>query len=86
MSKDTYRDHFRPIIARVLRINAGQTQAKTNQALRDAFPMGQRAMHPYKIWLDEIRVQRGLKKDKRRKRGEPVPVKSSKGQGGLFDG
>jgi hypothetical protein len=55
------------------------------QLLKAAYPFGQRAMHPYKIWCDEVRLQLGLKKDKRRKRGEPLPVKSSEGQASFLE-
>jgi hypothetical protein len=57
----TWRDHARPIIARVLSATSGLPEKDIRKALRDAYPYGERAMHPYKIWCDEIRRQRGLK-------------------------
>lgn len=47
-----------PIIAAVLEKHpeAGKEQEK---ALYDAYPFGERRYHPYKIWLDEIKRQRG---------------------------
>lgn len=60
----TWRDSARPIIAKVLADNEGKTDKEIRRALRDAYPWGQRAMHPYKIWCDEIKVQRQLKPSK----------------------
>ncbi len=60
----TWRDSARPIIAEVLKSTRGQTEKEIRKALKQAYPWGQRAMHPYKIWCDEIKVQRGLKKKK----------------------
>ena len=61
MSK-TWRDRARPIIQQVLRDTVGKDEKEIRKALYDAYPFGQRKYHPYKIWLDEIRVQRKLKK------------------------
>ena len=62
-----WRAKARVIIRQVLHDTKGQDEKVIRQALRDAYPFGERAMHPYKIWLDEIRVQRGLKKKKSNK-------------------
>lgn len=51
-----------PIIARVLAEAKGQMDAKVRAALRAAYPFGLRRHHPYKIWLDEIRIQTGRRK------------------------
>lgn len=59
----TWREHARPIIAKVLADNKGKTDKEIRVALRDAYPYGERAMHPYKIWCDEIKVQRNQKKN-----------------------
>ncbi len=60
----TWRDIARPIIAKVLADNKDKSEKEIRKALRDAYPFGQRAMHPYKIWCDEIKVQRRLKPSK----------------------
>jgi len=57
----TWREHARPIIAKTLRDNKGKSEKEIRKALRDAYPYGQRKHHPYKIWCDEIKVQRGQK-------------------------
>jgi hypothetical protein len=64
MKYPTWRERAAPIIALVLRETEGQEEKAIRRALRDAYPFGQRAMHPYKAWCDEVRRQRGLKKKK----------------------
>lgn len=81
---DNWRDRFRPLIAKVLAENDGKPEGELRQALRDAFPQGPRKYWPYKVWLDEIRVQRGMKTDRRIKKGERRAVVSLPGQIGLF--
>lgn len=60
----TWRDSCKPIINKVLKANEGKSEKEIRKALSDAYPFGERAYHPYKVWLDEIKVQRGLKKKK----------------------
>lgn len=63
MSKvKTWREVATPIIYRVLTENKDKSEAEIKKALFDAYPFGPRKMHPYKIWLDEIKRQRGTKK------------------------
>jgi hypothetical protein len=57
MAVATWRDCARPIIARVLKENEGKTEKEIRAALREAYPWGELAHHPYKIWCDEIHVQ-----------------------------
>jgi hypothetical protein len=45
------------IVYDVLERTKGQTPAEIRKALKEAYPFGERAMHPYKVWLDEIRRQ-----------------------------
>lgn len=52
----TWRDIAKPIIRQVLKDTEGKTEKEIKKALREAYPWGQRAMHPYKIWCDEIKV------------------------------
>lgn len=59
---NTWRDSARPIIKKALEETKGNSKEEIKKALYDAYPWGERRMHPYKIWLDEIKVQRGLKK------------------------
>ena len=59
-------------------------EREIQKALTDAYPFGERAMWPYKIWLDEIKVQRGTKKHKPHTRDGRVLVLDEKQQGKLF--
>ena len=51
-----------PIIARVLAETKGRPEAEMRAALRKAYPFGVRRHHPYRIWLDEIRIQTGRRR------------------------
>jgi hypothetical protein len=58
MIQSYWRSKASPIIEKILLDTKGQEEAAIRQALRDAYPFGERSNHPYKIWLDEIRRQR----------------------------
>ena len=58
----SWREVAAPIIARVLAETTGADEKTIRRALRDAYPFGQRSMHPYKIWCDEVQRQRGIVK------------------------
>lgn len=57
-----WRDYAAPIIAKVLKENRGKPEKEVRKALKEAYPFGERKYHPYKIWLDEIKVQTGKRK------------------------
>ena len=57
----TWREHCTPIIAKVIADNKGKTPKEIKNALFDAYPYGERARHPYKIWCDEVKRQMGTK-------------------------
>lgn len=57
-----WRNKSRKIIHRVLEDTKGQDAKAIRKALRDAYPFGERAMHPYKIWLSEIQIQTGKRR------------------------
>ncbi|MCL5743126.1 MAG: hypothetical protein M1541_04230 [Acidobacteria bacterium] len=59
MMHSHWRRKAAPIIAEVLAANAGRAEHEIREALRAAYPFGLRQHHPYRIWLDEIRVQTG---------------------------
>jgi hypothetical protein len=56
-----WRDISRKVVRETLAAAAGKPEPEIKAALREAYPFGERAMHPYKIWLDEIKRQRGTK-------------------------
>lgn len=58
MSRSYWREHSREIIREVLaKLPATATPDEAKKAVSDAYPFGERAMHPYKIWLSEVRAQ-----------------------------
>lgn len=62
MKHRSWRDIARPIIAKVIKDNPGLDDKDMKKKISEEYPFGERAMHPYKIWLDEIKVQLGKKK------------------------
>ena len=76
----SWRDSARPLIERVLLATRGAPEKEIRKALRDAYPWGARENHPYKIWCDEVRRQRGLKPSLGTRAPEPDPR-----QAGLFE-
>jgi len=78
----TWRERARPIIARVLKETKGQDEKAIRKALRAAYPFGPKKHQPYKMWLDEIRVQRGLKPPRKPPTIKPPDPR----QMGLFEG
>lgn len=62
----TWRDSFRPLIARIIHEVGTDNMPKLRKALRYEFPIRPRKYYPYKIWLDEIQIQLGPTKAKKR--------------------
>jgi hypothetical protein len=64
MKESLWRVQSRTIIKQVLdrAVTLKWTEKELQAALTKAYPFGERDMWPYKIWLDEIKVQRGTKK------------------------
>ena len=71
----TWRERLRPAIAEVLAANRGIPLRLLRRRLRAAFPYAERRGWPYKVWLDEIRVQRGLRVFRGRKHRAAVGQK-----------
>lgn len=57
-----WRDIAAPIIAKVILENKGKPEIEIKRAISKVYPFGERRYHPYKVWLDEIKVQLGKKK------------------------
>jgi hypothetical protein len=57
MAWTTWRNHCAPIIAEVIERVGTDDPKALRKALLEAYPYGERSMHPYKIWRDEIRRQ-----------------------------
>ena len=58
----TWRERLAPLISEIIIREGTADMRKLRKALREAFPCGERKYHPYRIWLDEINVQLGIKK------------------------
>jgi hypothetical protein len=71
----SWRDIIRPIISKILQETEGQSEAVRKKALFDAYPFGERKYLPYKVWLDEIKIQT-CKKKFRFKKERPNPDQS----------
>jgi hypothetical protein len=69
---DTWRDQARPLIDAA--ITEGRKRGLKDRELatfvREAFPWGSREMHPYRIWLSEVRVQLKIKTPAEMKKAE----------------
>ncbi len=53
----SWRDIARPIIRKVITSNEGKGIKDLKKLISKEYPFGERQYHPYKIWLDEIKVQ-----------------------------
>jgi hypothetical protein len=56
--KSRWRTRARSLVAAVLEETKGQDERAVRKALRDAYPFGERAHYPYKVWCDEVRRAR----------------------------
>lgn len=65
MSKSTWRAYATPIIRQVIADNKGLPEKELRRLISKAYPFGQRSMHPYKIWCDEVNRQLGTRKQKK---------------------
>lgn len=62
--KSPWRMYARQVIRRVREENPGLEDKALRRKVSEAYPFGERAMHPYKIWLDEVARTFGTKKKK----------------------
>jgi hypothetical protein len=56
-SQSSWRNAAAPIIAKVIDEVGTDDMRALRQALREAYPWGEKRMHPYRIWCNEIRRQ-----------------------------
>jgi hypothetical protein len=75
----TWRERAKEVICEVIERVGRNDEKALRAALREAYPFGMRKYHPYKVWLDEIKVQLNRKKPPT---GRTVP--SCAGQAKLF--
>ena len=81
MKKSYWRAHARKVIQSVMKENAGKSAKEISKAIREAYPFGERKYHPYKIWLDEVKVQTGkkVKHPYRQPLRKPKPIDPNQG-------
>lgn len=57
----SWRDRARPVVSEAIR--TGREKGLEGKDLKGwvhgAYPFGERAMHPYKVWCDEVKKQLG---------------------------
>jgi hypothetical protein len=75
-----WRDMAIPIIRNVIATVGTSDDRALQRALREAYPWGEKRMHPYKVWRHEVRRQLAGEQHPRR---TPNPV--SPGQLLIFD-
>ena len=57
MSNSVRRDQAREIIVAVIDRVGRDDEKALRRAISAAYPWGERAMHPYRIWLSEVKHQ-----------------------------
>lgn len=82
--KSQWREKAASVIREVINEVGTEDEKALKKALREAYPFGPKAMHPYKIWLDEIKVQTGQKETKAPKRVTEAD-RLAEGQTSLFE-
>tara|TARA_R100000700_G_scaffold5572_1_gene8947 strand:- start:150 stop:377 length:228 start_codon:yes stop_codon:yes gene_type:complete len=53
----TWREHCAPIIREIISETGKHDMKLLRKKLREAYPYGERAYWPYKVWLSEIKDQ-----------------------------
>ncbi len=72
----TWRDIARPIIQKIIIENEGRDSKELKKLISNEYPFGERQYHPYKVWLDEIKVQ--LKERRFGKKNQVVDERQQK--------
>lgn len=55
MKHVSWADRARQVIGKVMQANPGVEGAELKKLLSAAYPFGERAYHPYKMWLKEVK-------------------------------
>jgi len=63
MQGSNWRDHSREVIAVVTKEQGIENPDALEKAIRAAYPFGERAHWPYKIWLSEVRTHMTIVRD-----------------------
>lgn len=54
--KASWRTRAQSVIAETLKAHPTATGKELKRILREAYPFGERAMHPYKVWCEEVKA------------------------------
>lgn len=54
--KSPWRVKSAQVIYKIIKENSGITIKELRKKISKAYPFGERKYHPYKIWLDEVRI------------------------------
>lgn len=78
----SWRGRAAPIIRQAIKFarENGLDDKETKRHISLQYPFGQRAMHPYKIWCDEVRRQLGEKPPLGVFGGKKKPIQPLAGQ------
>jgi len=68
MKESRWRLAARKAIQKAIAENAGKSEKEVRKAISDAYPFGERARYPYKIWLDEVKAQTRIQSAQYRQR------------------
>lgn len=79
----TWREQAAITIRKVIIETESQDMHLLKARLREAYPFGVRKYHPYRIYLDEVKRQLGLRRTLKRK--SPLPELVPPEQGRLFE-
>ena len=53
-TKSQWRKYANGVIVRIIKQNPKADLFQLKKLIREAYPFGERAMHPYKIWCSEV--------------------------------
>jgi hypothetical protein len=59
MKESQWRVAARKAIQKAIADSAGKDDKDIRRAIKEAYPFGERARYPYKIWLDEVKALTG---------------------------
>ncbi len=75
----SWRSYSNQVINQVIKDNPDADEKTLRKKISEAYPFGERAMHPYKIWLDAVKKALASKRELSSKKvSSPVNI-------GLFE-
>lgn len=80
MTKSSWRRRSRSIIREILNESKATTIKQLKREISKSYPFHERELHPYKIWLSEVKIQMREKQHRNKKK-----VVDAEGQKSLWD-